>query len=297
MKILISGASGLVGSSLVESLFKKGHTIRPLQRHKEKNWGRLWDTDALDDAADPAPFDVVIHLAGENVSGGRWNAARKEKILRSRVDGTWELVDYISEPRRRPKVFICASAVGYYGNCGDTIVDERSPLGSGFLADVCRQWEETAAKAELAGIRVVSLRFGLILSPRGGALHKMLPPFRTGLGGVVGSGDQYISWIGIRDLTEIVQFIIENESLSGPVNVVTPTPVTNRVFSKTLGKVLNRPTIMPAPAFLVRLLFGEMADEMLLSSARVMPARLLEAGYRFQDEDLGQTLISCISER
>ncbi len=221
----------------------------------------------------------------------------RKRSCRSRVDGTWELVDYISEPRRRPKVFICASAVGYYGNCGDTIVDERSPLGSGFLADVCRQWEETAAKAELAGIRVVSLRFGLILSPRGGALHKMLPPFRTGLGGVVGSGDQFISWIGIRDLTEIVQFIIENESLSGPINVVTPTPVTNRVFSKTLGKVLNRPVIMPAPAFLVRLLFGEMADEMLLSSARVMPTRLLEAGYRFRDEDLGQTLISCIPGR
>ncbi len=294
MKILISGASGLVGSSLVESLFERGHTIRPLQRHKEKSWGRLWNTDELDAAADPEPFDAVIHLAGENVAGGRWTAARKEKILRSRVDGTWELVDYISQLNRRPKVLVCASAIGYYGNCGDTIVDESSPLGSGFLAEVCRQWEETAVKAELAGIRVVNTRFGMILSPRGGALHKMLPPFRLGLGGVVGNGEQYISWISIRDLTEIVQFIIDHDSLSGPVNVVTPTPVTNRDFTKTLGKVLNRPTIMPAPAFLVRLLFGEMADEMLLSSTRVMPTRLLEAGYRFQDVDLGRTLLSCI---
>ena len=297
MKILISGASGLVGSSLVESLFKRGHTIRPLQRHKEKSWGRLWNTDELDAAA-PEPFDAVIHLAGENVASGRWNAARKEKILRSRVDGTWELVDYISQLNRKPKVFICASAAaGYYGNCGDTIVDERSPLGSGFLAEVCRQWEETAAKAGLAGIRVVNTRFGMILSPRGGALHKMLPPFRLGLGGGIGSGEQYISWIGIRDLTEIFNFLIDNESLAGPFNVVTPTPVTNRDFTKTLGKVLNRPTIMPAPAFLVRLLFGEMADEMLLSSTRVMPTRLLEAGYRFQDVDLGRTLLSCLPDR
>lgn len=294
MKILISGASGLVGSSLVESLFERGHTIRPLQRHKEKSWGRLWNTDELDAAADPEPFDAVIHLAGENVAGGRWTAARKEKILRSRVDGTWELVDYISQLNRRPKVLVCASAIGYYGNCGDTIVDESSPLGSGFLAEVCRQWEETAVKAEVAGIRVVNMRFGMILSLRGGALHKMLPAFRLGLGGVVGNGEQYISWISIRDLTEIVQFIIDHDSLSGPVNVVTPTPVTNRDFTKTLGKVLNRPTIMPAPAFLVRLLFGEMADEMLLSSTRVMPTRLLEAGYRFQDVDLGRTLLSCI---
>jgi uncharacterized protein len=294
MKILISGASGLVGSSLVESLFERGHTIRPLQRHKEKSWGRLWNTDELDAAANPEPFDAVIHLAGENVASGRWTAARKEKILRSRVDGTWELVDYISQLNKKPKVLICASATGYYGNCGDTIVDEQSPLGSGFLAEVCRQWEETAAKAGLAGIRVVNTRFGMILSPRGGALHKMLPPFRLGLGGVVGNGEQYISWISIRDLTEIVQFIIDHDSLSGPVNVVTPTPVTNRDFTRTLGKALNRPTIMPAPAFLVRLLFGEMADEMLLNSTRAMPTRLLEAGYRFQDVDLGRTLLSCI---
>lgn len=295
MKILITGASGLVGSSLVESLFKKGHTLRTLRRHKEKNWGKLWDTDALDADDDQSPFDAVIHLAGENVANGRWDAAHKEKIIRSRVDGTWELVDYISQPHRRPKVFLCASAAGFYGNCGAAIVDERSPLGAGFLAEVCRQWEETAGKAAQAGIRVINMRFGMILSSRGGALHKMLPAFKAGVGGVVGNGEQFISWIGMRDLTEIVNFLLENDSLSGPFNIVTPNPVTNRAFTKILGEVLKKPTIFPAPAFLVRLLFGhEMADEMLLSSFRVMPIRLLEAGYRFQDEDLRHTLISCI---
>lgn len=293
MKILITGASGLVGSALIESLFKEGHTLRPLRRHKDKTWGRLWDTGALDAEADQSPFDVVINLAGENVASKRWNAQQKEKILRSRVDSTWELVDYISQPGKRPKLLICASATGYYGNCGDAIIDERSPAGSGFLAEVCRQWEETAAKAELAGIRMVVLRFGMVLSPHGGALFKMLPAFKAGLGGVIGSGNQYIGWISINDLAGIVSFVIANEALHGAFNTVTPAPVTNRVFVKTLGEVLRRPTIMPAPAFLVRLLFGEMADEMVLSSCRVIPTRLLEAGYRFQEEDLRQVLTAC----
>ncbi|KGO35578.1 MAG: TIGR01777 family oxidoreductase [Desulfoprunum sp.] len=297
MKILITGASGLVGSALIESLFKLGHTIRPLRRHRNKTWGRLWDTASLDADADQSPFDVVINLAGENVANKRWNARQKELILRSRVDSTWELVDYISQPGRRPKLLICASATGYYGNCGDAIVDERSPSGSGFLAEVCRQWEETAAKAEQAGIRVVFLRFGMVLSPRGGALFKMLPAFKAGLGGVIGSGNQYIGWISINDLADIVGFVMENEGLQGAFNTVSPIPVTNRVFVKTLGEVLGRPTIMPAPAFLVRLLFGEMADEMVLSSCRVVPTRLLEAGYRFKEQDLRQVLASCTHSR
>ncbi|MGW8157792.1 MAG: TIGR01777 family oxidoreductase [Desulfoprunum sp.] len=297
MKILITGASGLVGSALIESLFKLGHTIRPLRRHRNKTWGRLWDTASLDADADQSPFDVVINLAGENVANKRWNARQKELILRSRVDSTWELVDYISQPGRRPKLLICASATGYYGNCGDAIVDERSPSGSGFLAEVCRQWEETAAKAEQAGIRVVFLRFGMVLSPRGGALFKMLPAFKAGVGGVIGSGNQYIGWISINDLADIVGFVMENEGLQGAFNTVSPIPVTNRVFVKTLGEVLGRPTIMPAPAFLVRLLFGEMADEMVLSSCRVVPTRLLEAGYRFKEQDLRQVLASCTHSR
>jgi hypothetical protein len=297
MKILITGASGLVGSALIESLFKLGHTIRPLRRHRNKTWGRLWDTASLDADADQSPFDVVINLAGENVANKRWNARQKELILRSRVDSTWELVDYISQPGRRPKLLICASATGYYDNCGDAIVDERSPSGSGFLAEVCRQWEETAAKAELAGIRVVFLRFGMVLSPRGGALFKMLPAFKAGVGGVIGSGNQYIGWISINDLADIVGFVMENEGLQGAFNTVSPIPVPNRVFVKTLGEVLGRPTIMPAPAFLVRLLFGEMADEMVLSSCRVVPTRLLEAGYRFKEQDLRQVLASCTHSR
>lgn len=295
MKTLITGASGLVGSALIESLFKKGHTIRCLQRNKSKNLQQLWDASVFQPETDnQAPFDVVIHLAGENVAGGRWNAARKEKILRSRVDGTRQLVDILSEPQNRPKVFLCASATGYYGDCGNRDVDERSPLGSGFLADVCRQWEEAAARAEQAGIRVVYLRFGMILSPKGGALHKMLPAFKAGLGGVVGSGEQFISWTPMNDLTEIVHFLIVNETTRGPYNVIAPTPVTNRAFTKTLGEVLGKPTIFPAPAFLVRLIFGEMADEMVLSSCKARPTRLLEAGYRFQEEDLRHTLVSCV---
>ena len=293
MKILITGASGLVGSALVESLFKKGHIIRCLQRNKGRIENRIWETSTLPMEKGDPPFDVVIHLAGENVAGGRWNEARKEKILMSRVDGTRQLVDYISQPQNRPKVFLCASAAGDYGNCGDREVTERSPLGTGFLAEVCREWEEEAARANEAGIRVVNLRFGMILSSRGGALQKMLPAFKAGLGGVLGDGEQYISWIAMEDLTAIVNFLMETNSASGPFNVVSPYPVTNRAFTKTLGAVLGKPTILPAPAFLIRLLFGEM-EEMLLGSCKAMPARLLEAGYKFQEEDLRQTLASCI---
>ncbi len=295
MKTLITGASGLVGSALVESLFKKGHVIRCLQRNKEQDKAHIWDTAGLSSAnGDQRPFDIVIHLAGENVASGRWTAARKERILRSRVDGTRQLIDYLSLPPNRPKVFLCASATGYYGDCGKREVDERSPLGSGFLAEVCRQWEEEADRAEQAGIRVVKLRFGMILSPNGGALHKMLIPFKVGLGGVVGNGEQYISWTAIQELTEIVHFLIENDSASGPYNVISPAPVTNRVFTKTLGELLGRPTFLPAPAFLVRLIFAEMAQEMLLASCKAMPARLLEAGYQFQEVDLRRVLTSCI---
>lgn len=298
MKTLITGASGLVGSALVEALFKKGHVIHCLQRNKGKDPEKIWDTSALQTGTgDQEPFDAVIHLAGENVAGGRWDAARKDRILRSRVEGTRQLVDALSALRKKPKVFLCASAAGYYGDCGDREVDERSPLGSGFLADVCRQWEEEAARAGQAGIRVVNMRFGLILSPKGGALHKMLPAFKAGLGGVVGSGEQYISWISINELTEIVHFLIVNESASGPYNFITPTPVTNRIFTKTLGEVLGKPTILPAPAFLVKLIFGDMAQETLLSSCRAKPARLLEAGYQFREDDLRRTLEYCVHGR
>ena len=295
MKILISGASGLVGSALVEFLFKKGHVIQCLQRNKAKDPERIWDTSILEgDKPDQAPFDAVIHLAGENVAGGRWDAARKERILRSRVDGTRQLVDALSKLQNRPKVFLSASATGYYGDCGNREVDERSPLGSGFLAEVCHQWEEEALRAEQAGIRVVLLRFGMILSPKGGALHKMLPAFKAGFGGVIGSGEQYISWTPIKDLTEIVHFLMTSETASGPYNVIAPTSVTNRTFTKTLGEVLGRPTFFPAPAFLVRLIFGEMADEMVLSSCKAKPTRLIEAGYTFHEEDLRRTLMSSL---
>jgi uncharacterized protein len=297
MKTLISGASGLVGSALVEHLFAKGHTIRCLQRHKQPVEGRIWDIARLYAApVETPPFDVIIHLAGENVADGRWTSAKKERILTSRVAGSRQLVDFLTslDEASRPATLMCASAIGFYGNGGEALFTENSPGGSGFLAEVCKQWENEAARAAAYGIRVVHLRFGMILSPKGGALHKMLPPFKAGLGGIIGNGRQYMSWISIRDLSDIVDFVIRTEAIRGPVNVVAPEAITNRDFTKVLGQIVNRPTMLPAPAFLLRLIFGEMADEMLLTSSKVSPVKLMHSGYRFQDSDLQNTLAWCV---
>jgi len=228
------------------------------------------------------------------VAQGRWTEKKKQNILMSRLEGTKELVDYISILKTKPSVFLCASAVGYYGSRGEEILDENSSLGTGFLADVCRQWEKESQRLSSMGVRVVNLRFGMILSPRGGALNKMIKPFQAGLGGVIGSGRQYISWISIRDLVEIVDFIIHRDDIQGPVNVVCPTPTTNKGLTKALGKALNRPTPFKVPSFMARLVFGQMADEMLLGSSRVMPKTLLEAGYEFKDQSLDTVLQYCI---
>lgn len=292
MNTLLTGGSGLVGNALVESLFKKGHSIQCLRRNSSAGDGNFWLTQSLE-APDKPGFNAVIHLAGENVAQGRWTSAKKRLILNSRVDGTRELVDYISHLATKPEVFLCASAAGYYGNQGNTILDESSPLGEGFLAEVCNQWEKETQRLTSMGVRVVNLRFGMVLSPKGGALHKMIPPFRAGLGGIIGGGDQYISWISIRDLLEIVPFIIENDTIQGPVNVVSPTPTTNRMLTQSLGKALHRPTFFRIPSFLIKTVFGEMADEMLLSSTRAIPQMLLDAGYEFKDQSLDRTLQIC----
>jgi uncharacterized protein (TIGR01777 family) len=234
--------------------------------------------------------DALIHLAGENIAATRWNAATKKRIRDSRVEGTRVLCEGLAKLTRAPRVLLSASAVGYYGDRGDEILSEDSPSGSGFLAAVARDWEAATEPAAAAGIRVVRMRFGVILSPRGGALAQMLTPFRLGGGGRIGSGRQWWSWISIDDAASAIQHAIMTESLSGPVNGVAPNPVTNAEFTHTLGQVLGRPTLIPMPAFAARLALGEMADELLLASARVLPTKLLESHYRFQHPTLDVAL-------
>lgn len=287
MKIAISGASGLVGKALVRSLAASGskHEIVRLVRSDAGGPGTVrWDPDKETiDAASLEGIDALIHLAGENIAGGRWTAALKNRIRESRVKGTRLVARALAAMKRAPKVWISASAIGYYGNRGDEKLTETSAPGSGFLASVCQEWEQSTAAAEgVPGLRIVKLRIGVVLDKGGGALAKMLLPFKLGLGGVIGGGDQYMSWVALDDLVGAIEHCLGNESLSGPINATAPEPETNRQFTRTLGKVLGRPTIFPMPALAARLAFGEMADEMLLGGARVLPARLEASGFRFR---------------
>jgi uncharacterized protein len=239
------------------------------------------------DAAGLEGHDAVLHLAGENVGSGRWTAARKAAIRDSRVNGTRLLCDALAGLARPPKTLVCASAVGYYGDRGEETLTEESPPGTGYLAEVCREWEAASDPAARKGIRVVALRIGMVLSAKGGALSRMLPLFRAGLGGVIGSGRQYIGWVALDDLPHIILHALQRGDLSGPVNAVAPRPVTNREFTEALGKALSRPTPLPVPAFALRLAVGrEMADALLLSSARAIPRRLEETGFRFRFPEL-----------
>jgi uncharacterized protein (TIGR01777 family) len=235
-------------------------------------------------------LDAVVHLAGENIADGRWTDEKKRRIRESRVQGTRALCEALAQLENKPKVLVCASAIGYYGDRGETLVDENSSAGGGFLSDVCQEWEQATEPARKAGIRVVNLRIGVVLSPKGGALAKMLLPFQMGAGGNLGSGKQYMSFVALDDVVGAIYHALTTESLSGPVNAVAPNPVRNSEFTKALGKVLHRPTIAPVPAFGARLLFGEMADALLLSSTRVAPTRLLESGYKFQCPDIDSAL-------
>ena len=239
---------------------------------------------------DEIKLDAVIHLAGENIADSRWSQKKKDRILNSRVQGTRLLAEAISELKDKPELLISGSAIGYYGDTGDNTVDENSSRGEGFLSDVASQWEMATQAAEDAGIRSIHLRTGIVLSPDGGVLQKMLLPFNMGLGGVVGNGKQYMSWISIDDVVHIIDHILNDVQLSGPYNLVAPQPVTNYNFTKSLGRVLHRPTIAPLPAFAARLMFGEMADALLLSSSRVTSIRLNNIGYEFIDNALEHTL-------
>jgi len=287
MKILVAGASGLVGSALIPALESDGAEITRLTRSSPKANEIGWHPNQKQiDAARLESFDAIINLAGENIAEGRWTDEKKRKIRESRVNGTHLLSDAIAKLAPQRRVFLCASATGFYGNRDDEILDETSESGGGFLADVCREWEDATKPATKAGVRVVNLRFGPILAREGGMLGKMLTPFKMGMGGKVGSGKQYISWVAIDDVVGAIKLALADGSIHGPLNVVSPNPVTNEEFTKTLGEVLSRPTVMSIPAFAARLAFGEMADEMLLVSQRVIPKKLRDTGFQFEYPEL-----------
>jgi uncharacterized protein (TIGR01777 family) len=286
MQVAVTGASGLVGSTIVPLLTTAGHGVTPLVRRQAEPGEVTWDPLAASfDALPLEGIDAVVHLAGENIAG-RWTDAMKKKIRDSRVKGTRVLCAGLAKMNNPPKTLVCASAIGYYGQRGDELLDENSPPGKGFLPEVCVEWEAACQAARDAGIRVVNLRFGVILSPREAALAKMLTPFKLGLGGKIASGEQYWSWITIDDAAGAIYHALMTSELSGPVNAVAPKTVTNLEFTKTLGKVLRRPTIFPVPAFVARLAFGEMADDLLIGSTRVTPKRLEETGYKFRQPEL-----------
>lgn len=292
MKVLITGSSGLIGQALLRCLSAEGHEVRGLSRNIVAKDSPHWNPEeGIINLEGFSNIDVVIHLAGDSLVGGRWNEAKKSRILTSRVKGTELISEFLAGLNPKPKVLISASAIGFYGDCGDNTVDENSERGTGFLAEVCHQWEGSTKPAMNAGIRVVNIRTGMVLSSSGGALKKMRMPFKLGLGGIIGSGRQYMSWVSIEDVCQMIQYVMTNDSIRGPVNLVSPHPVSNQEFTKNLGQVFHRPTIFPLPAFMARLIFGsEMANELLLSSARVVPQKLIDKGYVFRHSELEETL-------
>jgi len=291
MRIAIAGASGLVGKALTPLLEAEGHDVVRLVRSWPKAGEIEWhpNQDSID-TGKLEGFDAIINLAGENVAEGRWTDEKKKKIHDSRVNGTHLLSEAIAKLTTKPRCFLCASATGIYGDRGDETLDEQSESGGGFLAGVCREWEKATEPAHRAGVRVVNFRFGPILARAGGMLEKMLTPFKMGLGGKIGSGKQYISWVAIEDAVAVIKRVLNDESIRGPLNVVSPKPVTNERFTRALGEVLSRPTVMAVPAFAARLAFGEMADEMLLVSQKVIPKKLQAAGFQFEYSDLETAL-------
>lgn len=292
MNIFITGASGLIGSRLGPLLESAGHhVIRLVRREPRDDRERQWDPTA--EHINPERFDgadAVVHLAGENIGEGRWTDAKKQRLRESRVHSTRILAQALAQLDPLPKSLVVASAIGYYGDRGDEVLTEASAPGKDFLSQLCQDWEAAADPVREKGIRCVHVRTGVVLSSRGGALAKMLLPFKLGVGGVMGNGRQYWSWIALEDAARMFQFAVETESLSGPVNGTAPNPVTNREFTKTLGQVLKRPTIFPMPAFAARLALGEMADALILASARVLPERAGQEGFSFTYSDLGDAL-------
>lgn len=286
MHVAVTGASGLVGSTLVPLLTTGGHTVTKLVRREAAEGEASWDPHSTFDASSLDGIDAVVHLAGENIAASRWSPKVKERIRSSRVEGTRNLCESLAKMKSPPKALICASAIGFYGDRCDEELTEESTAGTGFLAEVAAEWEAATKPARDAGIRVVNLRFGVILSPQDGALAKMLLPFKFGGGGRVGSGKQYWSWISIDDAAGAIHHALMTDSLSGPVNAVSPNPVTNAEFTKSLGRVLRRPTVVPMPAWAARLALGEMADALLLAGTRVVPKELNRTGYEFRQPTL-----------
>jgi len=293
LKIVMAGASGMVGGELKASLISAGHEVKTLVRRlAETQSGEIyWDPDKREiDKPLIEGMDAVIHLGGVNIGDARWSKERKEAIRQSRVQSTRLLAETLASLSAKPKVFIVSSAIGYYGNRGEEVLVEESQPGKGFLPETCEEWERAADPARWSNLRVVHVRTGIVLSLSGGALPKMLPPFRMGVGGVIGSGKQWMSWIALEDLVGIFREILYREDLSGPVNATAPGTVTNHDFTKVLGKVLRRPTLFPLPAFAVKLLFGEMGEALLLEGQNVQPGKLKKAGFKFLYPDLEQAL-------
>ncbi|HEY3971505.1 MAG TPA: TIGR01777 family oxidoreductase [Candidatus Sulfotelmatobacter sp.] len=289
-RILVSGVSGLIGDALLPTLKTRGYEITRLVRGAAIGDDQIsWDPAKPIAPESVSGFDAVIHLAGESIVG-RWTEKKKRKIRDSRVVGTTALAQALAHAKDKPEVFVCSSAIGYYGDRGNEVLNEQSDPGSGFLADVCGEWEAATKAAVQAGIRTVQMRTGVVLSPKGGALGKMLTPFKIGVGGTIGSGRQWMSWIDIQDMIGAIHHILKSDLLQGPVNMVAPRPVTNAEFTKTLASVLSRPAIFPVPALVVKLAFGEMGETVLLGSQRVEPAQLVGGGYPFRFSDLRASL-------
>jgi uncharacterized protein len=289
-RVLLSGASGLIGSALLPLLEGHGYSVVRLVRKPASGERQiLWDPMKPIAPEPVSGFHAVIHLAGESI-GGRWTRAKKARIRDSRVEGTRHLAQALAGAREKPAVFISSSAIGYYGERGNEVLNERSSPGTGFLSDVCREWEKAAQTASIAGIRTIRLRTGIVLSPKDGALGKMLMPFKMGVGGRIGDGQQWMSWIDINDMVGAIHHILKTDLLHGPVNLVAPKPVTNEEFTDTLASVLSRPAIFPLPAFMVKLAFGEMGETALLGSQRVEPAQLVSSGYPFRFRELRASL-------
>ncbi|NMC21334.1 MAG: TIGR01777 family protein [Thermogutta sp.] len=300
MNVLLTGASGLLGTALAVALQARGDAVRYLVRREPLSGDRKFRWEPEGNWVDGGAFkgvEAVIHLAGRSVASGRWSAAVKNGIRESRVLGTQTVVAAMRDAEPRPKVFLSASAVGYYGNRGDEWVDESAPPGKGFLGDVCQAWESAAVAAESAGIRVARMRFGHVLSTAGGALGKLLPVFRLGLGGPLADGRTWWSWISRPDVVRAILFLLDRDDMSGAFNMTAPEPVTNREMSRALGKVLRRPAVLPVPRFALQLVLGEMADEVLLSGCRAKPMRLAAAGFAHEDTEISACLRRLIAQK
>ena len=303
MKILITGSSGLVGTALTQELLRAGHTVCRLVRpgtaattnRSPQGFDVNWNPASGELGGAAVGADAVVNLAGASIADGRWTSQRKQLLRASRTETTRALVVALAKMAARPRVLISASAIGYYGNRGDETLTEASQPGNGFLSGIAKEWEAEARKAETLGIRVVLPRFGVVLARHGGALPQMMRPFQFGIGGKIASGRQWMSWITLDDAVAILRLMLENEHIRGPLNVVSPEPVTNVEFTKTLAAALHRPALFPAPAFALRLVLGEMADALLLSSQRVVPAQLQKLNYAFLHPDLRTSLSTMLA--